>query len=152
MDYDEDIKGINWHIGIPVVLWIGITVLGIIKVLLGSTSELEAKGIVITIISTFNSCTFSTFIPVVVCMLYQYFTTVKEKREAVSGLAMRKIPATFILTAIYSIVAIFDAAISHFIMAIIFLIINIAYVICFFSLFLVRKEKKKEGRLYVTRN
>lgn len=141
MECNDDTKGINWHIGIPVILWIGITTLGIIKVLLNSGSESEVKDIVIIVINTFNSCTFSTFIPIVVCMLYQYFTTTEEKREEVSGLAMRKIPTIFILTAIYSVVATFDAAISHFNMVIIFMIINIAYVVCFFKVFLAKTKK-----------
>ncbi len=139
MEYGDDAKGINWHIGIPVVLWIGITGLGIIKVLLSNVSELEFIDVVTTIMNTFNSCTFSTFISVIVCMLHQYFTTVKEKREEVSGLVMRRIPAIIISTVTYGVVAIFDAAISHVIMAIIFLIITIAYVVCFFSLFLKRR-------------
>lgn len=112
-------------------MWIGITGLGIIKVLLSSVSELRVIDIVTTIINTFNSCTFSTFISVIVCMLHQYFTTVKGKREKVSGLVMRRMPAIIISTVIYGVVAIFDAAISRVIMAIIFLIINIAYVVCF---------------------
>lgn len=141
MENDEGVKGINWHIGIPVVLWIGITFLGILKVLLGSGSELEVSDIVVTVINTFNSCTFSTFISVIICILYQCFTTVEEKREEVCGLAMRRMPAIIIFTAIYGGAAIFDAAISHIVMSIIFLIINIAYVICFFSLFLARKKK-----------
>lgn len=141
MENDEGVKGINWHIGIPVVLWIGITFLGILKVLLGSGFELETIDNVVAVISSFNSCTFSTFISVIVCMIYQYFTTVKEKREEVSGLVMRRMPAIIILTAVYGAAAIFDAAISHFVMTIIFLILNIAYVICFFTMFLVRKKK-----------
>lgn len=140
MEYDEDTKGINWHIGIPVALWIGITVLGIIKVLLSSGSELEIRNVVVTLMNTFNSCTLSTFISVAVLMMYQYFTTTKEKREEVSGLAMRRIPAFIIMTIVYGVVAIFDAAISHFIMAIVFLAINIIYVICFFSLFLAKEK------------
>lgn len=82
MEYGEGAKELNWHIGIPAVLWIGITGLGIIKVLLSSVSELGV---------------------------------------------------------IYGVVAIFDAAISYVIMAIIFPIINIAYVVCFFKLFLKRR-------------
>ena len=140
MENDKGVKGINWHIGIPIVLWIGITFLGILKVLLSSVSELEVSAIVVAIINTLNSCTFSTFISVIICMLHQYFTTAKEKREKVSGLMMRRMPGIIILTVSYGAAAILDAAISHIVMAIIFLVINIAYVTCFFCLFLAKKE------------
>lgn len=141
MENDEDVKGINWLIGIPVVLWIGITVLGILKVLLSGSFEPGIKGVTVAIINTFNSCTFSTFISVIACMLYQYLTTDKEKRAEVSGLVMGRVPAIIILTIVYGGAAIFDAAINHLIMTIIFLVINIIYVICFFKLFLVKKQK-----------
>lgn len=141
MENDEGVKGINWHIGIPVVLWIGITFLGILKVLLGSGSELEVSDIVVTVINTFNSCTFSTFISVIICILYQCFTTAEEKREEVCGLAMRRMPAIIILTVIYGGAAIFDAAISHIVMSIIF--INCKYCIrnLFFQPVFGEKEK-----------
>ena len=141
MENDEDVKGINWLIGIPVVLWIGITFLGILKVLLSGSFEPGIKGVTVAVINTFNSCTFSTFISVIACMLYQYLTTDKEKRAEVSGLVMGRVPAIIILTIVYGGAAILDAAINHLIMTIIFLVINIIYVFCFFKLFLVKKQK-----------
>ena len=142
-------KKINWHIGIPVVLWIALVTLGIIKVGLSTAvtintecTESQIKDLIYALVSTFNSNTFSTFISIIVCMLYQYFSTEKKaKREEVSGLAMKRIPIIFILTGVYSVVAVFDAAISNIVMAGIFFTTNIAYVICFFSLFQAKEKK-----------
>ncbi len=141
MEYAEGTKEINWHIGIPIVLWIANVTLGIIKIFLSDLSAWDSTDIIVAVINTANSNTFSTFISIVVCMLYQYFTTSKAKREKASGLAMRYIPLVFILTGIYCVAAVFDAAISHVAMTVIYLIINIAYVACFFGVFLVRKKK-----------
>ncbi len=141
MEYAESTKGINWHLGIPIILWIANVTLGIIKVFLSDLSAWDSADIMVAVVNTANSNTFSTFISIVACMLYQYFTTSRGKREKVSGLAMRYIPLVFILTGIYCVVAVFDAAISHIAMTVIYLVVNIAYVSCFFGLFLVRKKK-----------
>lgn len=141
MEQNENVKnsGINWHIGIPVCLWIFCVVFGIIKVVL-NTDENNTIDF-IEIVNAFNSNTFSTFISVVACMIYQYCTTEKGlKREEVSGLSMKNMPATVIISLVYSSVVILDSAISHSAMAIIYCIVSIIYVICFFKIFLSKRK------------
>lgn len=147
MEQDKkDNRGtINWNIWIPVILWIACVLLGIIKVLLATflfKTETEVVLDVTEILNAFNSNTFSTFISIVVCKLYLYFSTEEKgfKREELSGLSMRNMPAIFIISGIYFTIAIFDTAISMIGMAIIYLIANLLYVICFFKLFLTKKR------------
>lgn len=144
MEQGEEITKdkINWHIWIPIVLWIACVVLGILKVILKAVlSETDNTLDVVDVLNAFNSNTFSTFISVVVCKLYQYFSIESEglKREEVSGLSMKNIPATFIISAIYAGCAIFDTTINHIVMAIIFFLLSLAYVWCFFKFFITKK-------------
>lgn len=131
-------RKINWQIGIPVALWIGCVFLGILKVVLEPVYNSEATIGAEEIVNAINSNTFSTFISVVACMLHQHFSS---EKEGVSGLSMKKMPFTIIITLVYIVSAAFDAAISHIAMTIIYLLINCGYVICFFCLFLDRKKK-----------
>lgn len=144
MDQNEEItKGkINWNIWIPVVLWIACVVLGILKVVLRiALYETDEVLSIVDILNAFNSNTFSTFISVVVCKLYQYFSTDRKgfKQEEVSGLSMKNIPATFIISGIYAAAAIFDTSISRNVMTYIFFVLSLIYVICFFKVFLTNR-------------
>lgn len=138
----------NWNVGIPIILWIACVVLGIIKVILRPIfSESETMNIM-DILNAFNSNTFSTFISVVVCKLYQYFSTEKKgiKREKISGLSMKNIPAIFIISGVYIVIAVFDSAICHIAMSVVFCIANLFYIICFFAVFLAKQERQKDQK------
>ena len=134
---------IDWQVWIPIILWIGCVFLGILKVLLEPMYNPNATIGVEEILNTINGNTFSTFISVVVCMLYQHFSSLKEgaKRNEGSGLSMRNMPVTIIITVLYLMGACFDAAISKIAMTIIYTVINAAYVGCFFGVFLDKKKK-----------
>lgn len=142
MEQNENTNKINWHIGIPIALWIICVILGILKVTL--KAAVFDKGVTldfVDVLNAFNSNTFSTFISVVACMLYQHYSTenVGFKRETVSGLSMRRMPAIIIISGIYIMLAAFDSALSLFPMSVIFFITNIVYVICFFTIFRAKK-------------
>lgn len=157
MEQDKEVTKdkINWNVWIPVALWIGCVFLGIIKVLLDAflfKTETEVDFDFINILNAFNSNTFSTFISIVVCKLYLYISTEGKglKKEQVSGLSMRSIPAVIIISLIYLVVATFDTAINLLWMAIIFFMANVSYVLCFFKLFL--SKKRIGGDSSVTRD
>lgn len=117
MECSDGKKEINWNVGIPVVLWIGILALSIVKVCLSNVNQISVK----LLLNTFNTNTFSTFMSIIMCMLYQYFSVEKyDKREEISHLRMKKMPIIIIFTIVYAVLAIFDSAIDHGIMVTIF--------------------------------
>lgn len=133
---------VNWNIWIPVLLWFVCVVLGILKVYLRVILfDVDENIEILDVLNTFNSNTFSTFISVVVCKLYQHFSTEKSglERERISGLSMKNMPYIFIISGIYAMVAVFDTAISNVVMSIIFLLFNLGYIFCFFKIFLAKK-------------
>lgn len=103
MESSHNKHTINWNVWIPILLWIGCVVLGIIKTTVASESKrIDIKDI----IDVFNSNTFSTFLSVIICKLYQYFTTSKvDFQEKASGLSRKCIPVTIIITVIYGFAA-----------------------------------------------
>lgn len=56
---------------------------------------------IIDYIEIFNSNTFSTFISMVICMAYKFFTTDENKQELDSGLSRKWIWLTILATIIY---------------------------------------------------
>lgn len=140
MESSHNKHTINWNVWLPILLWIGCVVLGIIKTIVASEGKrLDIKDI----INVFNSNTFSAFLSVIICKLYQYFTISKvDFQEKASGLLRKCIPATIIITVIYGFTASFDAAWNSLGMTILYFIINIVYVGCFFKVFLIKKDKE----------
>lgn len=131
-------KKINWNIGIPIIIWIACVFLGELRLVLETNSE---KGI-LQLIAVFNSNTFATFISIIACMWYQFFSEEKQNlRDIRSGLSTRYMPVTIVATVVYFAVACFDAALPNYkIMTIICFIVNIVYVICFFKVFTYKPE------------
>ena len=136
MGNNQNVGKINWNIWIPILLWVGCVILGIIKAVVTTTENINIKEL----IDVFNTNTFSTYLSVIVCRLYQYFTSKEAIQEQSSGLSRRNIPITIIITVIYCFIAAFDAAWNTMAMTIIYLVVNFVYVVCFFNIFLLKNK------------
>lgn len=140
-------EGIDWKdIGISVVIWIALLAMGLLKITIGTPCKRDAAEMVLAIIDTANNCTFSAFISVVACMLYQHFSIDKKKRLDESSLALGKMPFIIIATIFYAAVALLDSVLYCKAMKMVFLVANIGYVACFFVFFVNREKGKKKKR------
>lgn len=134
----------DWNIGIPLVLWIWLMFLGLVKVFTGHTQEEGACEIVLMAVSAVNESTFSTFISVSAMLLYQHFSIPKEKRLESSPLAMGNESEMLVAILFYATLAVLDVAIDHPMMAVVYFVANIVYVILFFRVFIARRREANE--------
>ena len=84
-------------------------------------------------IEIFNSNTFSTFISMVICMAYKFFTTDENKQELDSGLSRKWIWLTILATIIYGMCAVINASRYCLITSVIMAAASLAYIILFFK-------------------
>ena len=71
---------------------------------------------IIDYIEIFNSNTFSTFISMVICMAYKFFTTDENKQELDSGLSRKWIWLTILATIIITSVIMAAASLAYIIL------------------------------------
>ena len=120
-------KKVDWLTIIPIMFWIGCMGLSVGK-MFQTGNEIK----IIDWLDILNSNTFSTFISMVICMAYQFFSVTGKKQEK-SGLSRKWISFTIISTIIYGIVAIVNACRYCFETTLIMTIASIVYVIIFFK-------------------
>lgn len=84
-------------------------------------------------LEVFNSNTFATFISMVICMAYQFFSYDEKTEQEESGLSRKWIWLTIISTVVYGIIAIINAARYCLGTTVIMTMASIAYVIIFFK-------------------
>ena len=120
-------KAFEWLTIIPVIFCLFFIILSVGK-LYQTGNDIH----IIDYIDIFNSNTFSTYISMVICMAYQYFSARKNQEEK-SGLSRRWISLTIIATAVYGAVAVFNASRYCLATTILMAIASIIYVFVFFK-------------------
>lgn len=119
----------NWLTIIPILFWILCMGLSV-----GKMFQTGNKIHIIDWIEILNSNTFSTFISMVICMAYQFFSVEGKIKQEKSGLSRRWIWLTIVSTVIYGIIAIINACRYCLITTIIMAAASVAYVIMFFKI------------------
>lgn len=84
-------------------------------------------------LEVFNGNTFSTYISLVICMVYQFFSVNSKKKQEKSGLSRRWIPLTILSTVIYAVVAIVNACRYCVLTTVIMTGASVVYVFLFFK-------------------
>lgn len=121
-------RKIDWLTVIPVLFWIACIGFSFAKLCQ------SGNGIhIIDCIDIFNGNTFSTYISMIICMAYQFFTSADKKQETESGLARRYIALTIISTCVYGGVAIMNACRYCMVTTVIMAIVSSAYIVLFFK-------------------
>lgn len=127
MQTDDKNRKINWGMLIPIIFWIVCISL--------STAKLFQTGNkihVIDILDVFNSNTFSTYISMIICMLYQFFSEKNIKKQEKSGLSRKGIALTIISTCAYAVMEVVNACRYNIGTTIITTIFSVTYVVLFF--------------------
>ena len=127
-------KKIDWLIIIPIIFWISCMCLSV-----GKLFQSGNKIHIIDWIDIFNSNTFSTYISLIICMAYQYFSVYNKKRQEKSGLSRKWISLTILSTIVYGAVAIINACRYCLVTTIIMAIASTIYVILFFKFMKTKK-------------
>lgn len=127
-------KEIDWLMVIPIIFWIFCMCLSVGKML-----QTGNKIHIIDWVDIFNSNTFSTYISLIICMAYQYFSIYDKKQQEKSGLSRKWISLTIISTIVYGVIAIVNACRYCLLTAIIMAIASIIYVILFFKFMKIKK-------------
>lgn len=122
-------KKADWLTIIPILFWLSCMAFSLAK-LYQSGNEIH----IIDYIEIFNSNTFSTFISMVICMAYKFFTTDENKQELDSGLSRKWIWLTILATIIYGVCAVINARRYCLITAVIMAVASLSYVILFFKI------------------
>lgn len=130
----EKNKKIDWLIIIPMIFWVSCMALSVGK-MFQTGNEIH----ILDWLDVFNSNTFSTYVSMVICMAYQFFSVYGKKQQDRSGLSRKWISLTVILTVIYGIIAVVNACRYCLATAIIMAVASVIYVIVFFK-FMIHKR------------
>lgn len=88
---------------------------------------------IFSIISTINENIFATFISMVICMAYQFFSARGSRKEERSGLSRKYIPLTIIASAVYGIMFVVDACLYNKATIILLFVVSVGYMVLYFS-------------------
>lgn len=117
----------DWLTIIPVLFWILCIGLSI-----GKMFQTGNKLHMIDWLEALNSNTFSTYISMVICMAYQFFSTDKISKQKESGLSRKWIWLTLISTVMYGIISIINSCRYCLTTSVIMFVASVAYVYIFF--------------------
>lgn len=124
----------DWLTIIPILFWIlcmGISI--------GKMFQTGNEIHIIDWLEVFNSNTFSTYISMVICMAYQFFSTDIKSKQEESGLSRKWMWLTILSTVIYGIVAIINASRYCLVTTVIMSVVSLGYICLFFKYMRVRK-------------
>lgn len=126
-------KGSRWSILIPIIFWLACIALAIGKMI---QAEKDIK--ILDWMDVFNSNTYSTYVPMTACMIYQFFSTDGKKKQKKIGLSRKWIWLTIVSVCIYSVMAVVNACRYTLGSTILMLVVSIAYVYVFFKFMVTR--------------
>lgn len=121
-------KKVDWLTIIPVLFWIGCMSLSVGK-MFQTGNEIHF----IDWLDIFNSNTFSTYLSMIICMAYQFFSVSNTKKQEASGLSRKWIGLTILSTIMYGIIAIVNVCRYNLLTTIIMTLASIVYIILFFK-------------------
>lgn len=117
----------EWITVIPLMFWV-CCILGGIGRLWQSEDGLTVLGV----INEINCNTYATYVSMVICMTYYYFSAKGGRREEKSGLAREYMPITIIASIVYSVFYIINACRYCEETTIILLVVSVVYVVLYF--------------------
>lgn len=127
-------RKVDWLIIIPIIFLFFCTILSI-----GKMFQLGSGIHIIECVNILNENTFSTFISMVICMSYKFFSADEKREQENSGLSRKWIWLTITLTLVYMGLAIVNSCRYCWITVIIMAIMSIAYIITFFKFMRVKE-------------
>ena len=119
----------DWLTIIPVLFWIGCMALSI-----GKMVQMGKKIRCIDCLDIFNSNTFSTYLSMIICMSYQFFSLENTRKQEISGLSRKWISLTILATIVYGIIAIINACRYNLVTTIIMTVFSVIYIVRYFGL------------------
>ena len=119
---------VDWLTIIPIFFWFGCMGLSVGK-LFQTGNEIHF----IDWLEIINSNTFSTYLSMIICMAYQFFSVNNTKKQEESGLSRKWISLSILSTIIYGIIAIVNACRYTLLTTIIMTVASIIYIILFFK-------------------
>lgn len=125
---DKKGRKVDWLTIIPVFFWISCMGLSAGK-MFQTGNEIH----ILDWLDIFNSNTFSTYISMVICMAYQFFSVYDKKKQERSGLSRKWIPVTVLSTVLYCAVAIVNACRYCLFTAGLMAVVSAVYVFLFFK-------------------
>lgn len=125
--FDKNGK-VDWLTIIPILFWLLCMGLSV-----GKMYQTGNEIHIIDWLEILNSNTFSTYISMVICMAYQFFSVDEKIKQEASGLSRKWIWLTIISTVVYGIIAIINACRYCLVTSVIMAGASIAYVIIFFK-------------------
>lgn len=131
--YDKNGK-VAWLTIIPMLFWVSCMGLSI-----GKMFQTGYEVHIIDWLEVLNSNTFSTYISMVICMTYQFFSAERKSKQEESGLSRKWIWLTIVSTVLYGIIAIINACRYCLVTSIIMAMASIVYVFIFFNFMRRRK-------------
>lgn len=121
-------KRINWSTIIPIMFWIACMIMSFGK-MVQNTDCIR----LIDLLDIFNGNTFSTYISMVICMAYQFFSGNNSKRQEKSGLSRKWISLSIMSTIFYGIMSVVNTCIYNLITTILMSICSFIYIILYFA-------------------
>lgn len=119
---------VDWLTIIPILFWFSCMGLSVGK-LFQTGNEIHF----IDWLEIINSNTFSTYLSMIICMAYQFFSVSNTKKQEESGLSRKWISLSILSTIIYGIIAIVNACRYNLLTTIIMTVASIIYIILFFE-------------------
>lgn len=125
--YDKNGK-VDWLTIIPMLFWVLCMGLSI-----GKMFQTGNEVHIIDWLEVLNSNTFSTYISMVICMAYQFFSAERKSKQEESGLSRKWIWLTIVSTVLYGIIAIVNACRYCLVTSIIMAMVSVVYIFIFFK-------------------
>lgn len=119
---------VDWLTTIPILFWISCIGLSVGKMYQSGNSIH-----IIDWLDIINSNTFSTYLSMIICMAYQFFSVNNTKKQEQSGLSRRWISLSILSTVIYGIIAIINACRYNLLTTVIMSLASVSYVFIFFK-------------------
>ena len=119
-------KKINWHIFIPIMFWGSCITFSFIKEIQSEKTSIKC------FLDIINTNTFSTYVSMIICMLYQFFSNNTKKRQK-GGLSRQNIAMTILSTVVYGICTVANAFMYNLFTTIVLLVVSLIYVFLFFT-------------------
>lgn len=118
----------RWNIAIPLIVWLVCLGTGVGKII-----QTDSYKDPLTWLDIFNSNTFSAYISMISCMIYQFFSEENYGKREKSGLSRKNMWITITGTITYSVITLINVVRYNMCTSIICLVFSVLYVLLFFK-------------------
>lgn len=131
--YDKNGK-VDWLTIIPVLFWVLCMGLSI-----GKMFQTGNAVHMIEWLEVLNGNTFSTYISMIICMAYQFFSAEGKTKQEESGLSRKWIWLTIVSTVIYGMIAVINACRYCLFTSVVMAVASVGYIFIFFKYMRIRR-------------